>query len=158
MEVPSPRSMKHTSERYSPTSNPPAQPLDEAAIEAGKQIVELLSTTKPHPSSFARIITKAYAPLKEMLKGRLGMLACIDCGGLFNVSALLPSSPDPMCDPVCHSCARLTSERAVRAAAKKLLDAFPETMPDEPTKFDIPAYIVQELRDALDVVQQEENQ
>lgn len=47
------------------------------------------------------------------------------------------------------------STLTVLEAAKKLVNTFPERMPDEPTKFDIPAYIVQELRDAIDVEQQE---
>ena len=44
---------------------------------------------------------------------------------------------------------RLAAERKVWAAAKKLVDTFPATMPKEPTKFNIPAYIVQELREAI---------
>ena len=39
----------------------------------------------------------------------------------------------------------------IKAAAKKLVSIFPETIPEdcEKTKFDIPAYIIEELNQAL---------
>ena len=49
-----------------------------------------------------------------------------------------------------------TQERLwkVHSTAKKLVSTFPETMPKEPTKFDIPAYIVEELRTAISIASQ----
>ena len=45
----------------------------------------------------------------------------------------------------------MTSESNLHQVAKKVLSCFPETIPDgqENVEFDIPAYIIEELREAL---------
>ena len=47
-----------------------------------------------------------------------------------------------------HIHGELTAQEVISAARKMVL-VFPESMPDEPTTFNIPAYIVNELRQAL---------
>lgn len=132
------------------TDPSPILPLDEAAVKAEQN---WLNTSAVGQGKLARIITNAYADQTKRLQRTVKTI----CDARRFIEAeTVHHAGIPLNDWIQEKLDLLTSERAVRTAANKLMSTFPETMPDEPTKFNIPAYIVQELREAIAKVEKKE--